>query len=519
MAHPVIARRVADVLACVLVFAALVVPGNPHLLGPGAFLRIPAEALAGIALVLVLPARARRIVAAVAGAFLGVLTLVKIADIGFYRAFDRPFSLVFDWSFAGPALSLLGGAARVATVAGVVLAAIALVALTTLAAVRLARLAADHRATSARIVVVLTAGWIAAALTGAPLAARTTAALAYREVRAVASDLADQREFAAEMATDAFRDTPSDRLLTSLRGKDFLLTFVESYGRVALDDPGVTALLDAATVRLRADGFSARSAFLASPTSGGGSWLAHSTMESGLWVDNQQRYSTFTAGDRLTLSGAFARAGWRTVNVQPENGTDWPEGAVYGFQKIYDARNLGYRGPNFSYATMPDQFALGAFQRAEMTPGHPPVMAELDLVSSHWPWAPLPAPADWNSMGDGSAFTPTGPSVDEVWSDPARVRTAYGDSIEYSLSALVSYVETYGDDDLVLVFLGDHQPNTSVTGEGAGRDVPVTLVARDSAVLGRVARWGWHDGPRPGPDAPVWPMNAFRDRFLGAFGP
>jgi hypothetical protein len=24
---------------------------------------------------------------------------------------------------------------------------------------------------------------------------------------------------------------------------------------------------------------------------------------------------------------------------------------------------------------------------------------------------------------------------------------------------------------------------------------------------------------RPGATAPVWPMNAFRDRFLGAFGP
>jgi hypothetical protein len=27
------------------------------------------------------------------------------------------------------------------------------------------------------------------------------------------------------------------------------------------------------------------------------------------------------------------------------------------------------------------------------------------------------------------------------------------------------------------------------------------------------------DGMRPSPQAPVWPMSAFRDRFLGAFGP
>ncbi|GHE77439.1 hypothetical protein GCM10017786_03590 [Amycolatopsis deserti] len=520
MAQPVTVRRVAaDVLACGLVVAALVAPDDPARLGPAAFLRIPVEALAGVALVLVLPVRARRIVAAVAGAFLGVLTLLKIADLGFRQAFDRPFSLVFDWSFAGPALSLLGGAARVAVVAGAVLAVVALVLLTTWAAVRLARVAADHRTVSARVVAVLAVAWIAAALTGLPPASRTTAALAYREVRAVAADLADRREFAAQMAADAFRDTPPDRMLTALRGKDFLLTFVESYGRVALDAPSVTALLDSGTERLRAAGFSARSAFFTSPTSGGGSWLAHSTVESGLWVDNPQRYRTFAGSDRLTLSGAFARAGWRTVSVQPENSADWPEGRVYRFGDIYDSRNLGYRGPAFSYAAMPDQFTLSAFHRLEMTPGHPPLMAEIDLVSSHWPWAPLPRLVDWTAVGDGSSFAPTGPSVDEVWSSPERVRAAYGDAVEYSLSALISYAETFADDNLVLVFLGDHQPNTSVTGEGAGREVPVTVLARDPAVLARISDWGWPEGLRPTETAPVWPMNTFRDRFLTAFGP
>ena len=512
-------RVVVDVLAGVLVFAALVVPDNLALFGPAAFVRIPVEALAGVAMVLVLPPRARAIVAAVAGAFLGVLILLKIADIGFYRAFDRPFSPVFDWSFAGPALSLVGGAVRVLAVVGMVLAAVAMVVLTTLAAMRFARVAGEHRTVSARIVAVLAVVWLAAAFAGLPLASWSTAALAYRDARGVASDLADRREFAAEMAADPFAGKPPQELLSGLQGKDFLLTFVESYGRVALDDPGVTALLDEGTNRLAAAGFHARSAFLTSSTSGGGSWLAHSTMESGLWVDNQQRYRTFAASDRLTLSGAFARAGWRTVNVQPENAVDWPDGRVYGFDQLYDGRNLGYHGPNFSYAAMPDQFTLSAFQRAERPgPGTSPLMAEIDLVSSHWPWAPLPRLVDWNAVGDGSSFVPTGPSVDEAWSSPAGVRAAYGNSIEYSLSALISYVETYGDDHTVLVFLGDHQPNTSVTGEGAGRDVPVTLVARDPAVLDRISGWGWQDGLRPRPDAPVWPMNAFRDRFLTAFG-
>jgi hypothetical protein len=58
-----------------------------------------------------------------------------------------------------------------------------------------------------------------------------------------------------------------------------------------------------------------------------------------------------------------------------------------------------------------------------------------------------------------------------------------------------------------------------ITGPDAGRDVPISIVTRDRGVLDRIAEWGWQDGLRPGPQAPVWPMEDFRDRFLTTFGP
>jgi hypothetical protein len=78
-------------------------------------------------------------------------------------------------------------------------------------------------------------------------------------------------------------------------------------------------------------------------------------------------------------------------------------------------------------------------------------------------------------------------------------------------------VKTYGNDNLVLVFFGDHQPAV-VTSEFASRDVPITIVAKDPAVLDRISGWGWQDGLKPGPQAPVWRMDTFRDRFLTTFG-
>jgi hypothetical protein len=149
-------------------------------------------------------------------------------------------------------------------------------------------------------------------------------------------------------------------------------------------------------------------------------------------------------------------------------------------------------------------------------------MAEIDLVSSHTPWAPLPHVIDWNKVGDGSVFDSMpaqGPSPTTVWRDPSLVRAAYARSIEYSLNTLISFVQTYRDNNLVLILVGDHQPATIVSCHSTSHEVPITIIAHDPAVMDRISGWGWQDGMRPGPAAPVWPMSAFRDRFLTAYGP
>lgn len=534
--RPVLAW-VTTAAAGLLVMFALNAPNQVGRLTPWAFVRIPVEAVLGVALMLVLPARARRVVAVVGGAALGSLALVKILDMGFDAVLVRPFDAVLDWTLFGPAMEFLtesiGRAGAIGSVLAAAVLAVAVVVLMTLSVLRLTRLAVRYNTAASGAVAVFGTAWVTCVALGAqivpgvPVAATNTAGLAYDHALQVRRSLQDRQVFAAQAAVDAFRDTPGARLLTALRGKDVVLAFVESYGRDAVENPRfapqVDAVLDAGSRELRAAGFASRSAFLTSPTAGGGSWLAHSTLLSGLWIDNQQRYRTLVGSDRLTLNGAFRRASWRSVAVVPGVTRAWPEGAFFGYDRIYAAGDLGYRGPRFSWATMPDQYVLSAFERAERArPNRAPLMAEMPLVSSHAPWAPIPRLIGWNDLGDGSVFgamAAAGEKPDSVWRNPARVRAGYRRSIEYSLGSLISYVRTYGDDDLVLVFLGDHQPAPIITGAGAGRDVPITIVTRDRAVMARISGWGWQDGLKPGPKAPVWPMNAFRDRFLTAFSP
>ncbi|MGW3115682.1 sulfatase [Streptomyces sp. NPDC001107] len=525
------------VLAAALVFVVLLVPNRLDWITVQSFFRLPVEAIFLAAALLALPARGRRITAVVLGAFVGLSGVLKCLDMGFRQTLARPFDLVFDWVLLSDGADWVkdsfGRSGEVLAVVGVIVLVIAVLTLSALAMVRLANMLARHRPVAVRSTLVLGVVWIICFTLGVQFGGVTVATKGYAEylanrVQYVRDGLGDADVFKKQMAVDAYAKTPPDQLLTGLRGKDVMFTFIESYGRVAIDDPTmgpeVDATLKAGDARLKAAGFAARSGWLRSPVTGAGSWLAHSTFLSGLWIKNQQRYRTLTTSDRATLTSYFQKTGaWRTVGIVPGVRKAWPEGKYFGLDHIYDSTHLGYQGPYFSWTPVPDQFSLEAFQKLEHSrKNRDPIMAEIILASSHNPWSPIAHMIDWKDLGDGKVFykiKKEGTNPTEVWKSASRVRTEYRKAIQYSLDSLTEWMQRYGDDKTVLVFLGDHQPVPTVTGGTSNRDVPVTIVARDPKVLDRVSNWGWTDGIKPADNAPEWTMNKFRDRFMTAYGP
>jgi hypothetical protein len=531
---------VLTVGAAVLVYLALAVPDNiaKYKAGsfvPGAFLRLPLEAIFVGAVVLATPRRWRKPVAALMGAGIGVLAILKVANMGFLKVLGRRFNPVLDPPLLKDGYNALvetdGRTAANLAVAGAILLTIGLLAGLSLAVVRLAGALARRPVPARRALAGLTAVWVALALSGvvlfpkAPIASDSVAALAKSTVRQIPVTLRSQRQFVEASRIDPFRDTPPAELVSGLAGKDVIFGVVESYGRSVLEDPAMAAVLDpvlrAGEQKLAAAGYQAKSGMLTSSTFGGGSWLAHGTFQSGLWINSQQRYRHLTASDRLTITGAFQKAGWRTVGVEPGNTVHWPEASFYGYDTVYDSRNLGYQGPRFGWSRMPDQYTLAAFQRTEYAGRKKPLMAELTLTSSHEPWTPVPSMIDWDSVGDGSVFGPMaeqGEARGKLWKDQAKTQHEYARSVAYSVDSLVSWAQKYGDKNLVLVIFGDHQPIPLASGQDASHDVPITVVAHDPKVFDRIAGWGWQDGLKPGRDAPLWRMDEFRDRFFTAFG-
>lgn len=526
--------RALTIAAFVTLAAAPLIAGALATGTPAALVSVPAESIAVVLILLAMPGRRfGRVVAGLFGVFIVLATAVAALDLGFEATIDRGFSLPEDAQALVNAFGVVRDAVGTPNAILVValIFAILLGAAVALgrAALRAGRVTARTGRTGRIAVASVATAWILSALAGAqllpgvPVAAADAAATLAATSAQTAAAIREQAAFESALTIDRLR--PRAGLLAALEGKDVVVAFLESYGRVAVEDSrvsdGVSRVLEQGGAQLAEDGYSAESAFLTSPTFGGVSWLAHSTLQSGVWVDSQQKYDALMSSERMTLTRAFHEAGWRTVSVVPSNREHWTQGeSFYGYDTLVDSRTMGYRGPAFSYALVPDQYTWQRFYDHELASTHEPVMAEIDFVSSHTPWTPLPRLVPWSELGDGSVFDPQpdeGLTPVEVWSDPQRVQGLYGKSVEYTLGALFSFLHTYDQPDMVVVVVGDHQPARIVSGPDAGHDVPITIIAKDPAVFDGIASWGWEAGVHPSPGAPVWRMDDFRDRFLDAF--
>jgi hypothetical protein len=290
---------------------------------------------------------------------------------------------------------------------------------------------------------------------------------------------------------------------------------------VALDEPAYRAVLDpalgnfAATVQQA--GYHLVSSRLVSPTYGGGSWLAHGTLASGLKLDPLLNELVLN-GDRKGLPRYMAAAGYHTVELMPGIKKPYPEGAFWGFDAHYYAAELGYTGPQFGWFGIPDQFTLAQFSTRELTPGHGPLFAQIVLVSSHTPFAPVPPYlTDWRDAGTFATVPQTDWARIYAPPDWNNLDRPYLDSIAYDLQSLSAWLAQLDGSPLVII-LGDHQPPELTTGTDHPWTVPIYLLARDPDLVQPFAALGYGTGAAPPPQTQPEGMETFLDAFLTAYG-
>jgi len=263
------------------------------------------------------------------------------------------------------------------------------------------------------------------------------------------------------------------------------------------------------------------SAFVDSPTFGGGSWLAHASFMSGLEVRDTGDYMLLLTQQRDTLPKLFKVAGYRSIALMPGMKSAWPEGAFYGFDAMYGERELDYRGPDFGWWRIPDQFSLASIAAIEArNDSHEPLFTFLPTINTHIPFLPVPPyQADWQRLLSADPF-----EADSVEASLARTPDwealggPYAESFAYTFEYLAGYLRHRPEADEILVLIGDHQPASSVAGLGARWDVPVHIVTQRADIAAALVAAGFVDGVALAPQQrPVATMSELSALLLRAF--
>ncbi|MEL7133079.1 MAG: sulfatase-like hydrolase/transferase [Pseudomonadota bacterium] len=525
-------KRMAGLgLAAAVIFAVLVLPNHPGTMRWGALNRWPLELPV---LLFAALAFGRRLGVSYALAFLLLLSVViKVADYAMFSAFNRTFNPILDTFLIKAGLSLLrdsiGGVLTALAVIGTALLLILLfVALErSLRAWAGLSLARPLRAIAAAFALV-GAGWAAAdaghhlefwRFDKSPPGTAWTSRLTVKRAIEVQQTAVELARFAQDAKNDTYADATG--LLDRLAGRDVILIWIESYGRASFDNPlyAPTHLetLRAAEAEIALTGMAMKSGWLTSPTSGGQSWLAHGAFASGLWTSDNGRYNAMLASGHKWLFHFAREAGYRTTAIMPAITSGWPESLVMGFDQVFPAGDIPYKGDRFRWVTMPDQFTLAAYQT--LLPDDPrPDFIQVALISSHAPWTPIPDMVPWDEIGDGTIFNDMaarGPAPKDLWRDRDAVRDAYRRSVDYALQATFSHVARLGDAAPLVIVAGDHQAAGFVAGSD-NKDVAIHMIG-PPLLLELIEAWNWTDGLIPATDGPVQRMDRFRNDFLAAF--
>jgi hypothetical protein len=322
------------------------------------------------------------------------------------------------------------------------------------------------------------------------------------QIQATAAGMKLRRTKATEAraVAERLRQLPSD--LDRLQGADVLLFLVESYGSALFRNPYLVSMRCPAREEfgyvLSKHGFYTASSFLESPIKGGGSWLAHTTMATGVVARDGLDFAAIqqTVPRPRTMAEIFQGAGYHTVLVQPGTFRRWPEGESRGFGRKYYSWDLEYEGPSFGWFNVTDEYLLDFIHRRELSVPRGPLFVQYALVSSHAPWTMLPLPVhDWHKLDRGRIYQQS--HVLNFPIDPLHLEkraAAYAFSLCYDFDVLQSYITERLTRDALVIILGDHQPPGIVTDDDPSWAVPIHVVSRHREIIDRFNEAGFTEG-------------------------
>lgn len=322
-------------------------------------------------------------------------------------------------------------------------------------------------------------------------------------------NIADSRQLYQDVVS--FDDTTVRRTYNytsyDLRKKpDIYLIFIESYGSVLYKQPAFRspylALLREVEATLDRVGWQSVSALSESPTWGGGSWMAYTSLLFGLRIDNHPQYlsllNKYQVATYPDLGRYFQTQGYYYAWVSPISreldDLAWAKYLrFFGVDQWVRYRDLNYSGPEYGWGPAPpDQYVLNFAQTLLRQQTAQPLLFVTLTQNSHFPWAPQPQlVADWRTL--------TGRPIEKIAAADANeahaLRQDYLLAIDYQLHMLADFIVRNGDANSLFLLIGDHQP-PRVSRKADGFATPMHIISQDPALLATFGDYGFTPGLR-----------------------
>jgi phosphoglycerol transferase MdoB-like AlkP superfamily enzyme len=288
---------------------------------------------------------------------------------------------------------------------------------------------------------------------------------------------------------------------------DIYIIAVESYGSVLYKRPDFRLrygrLLDDVTQRLGDGGWQMSSALSESPTWGGGSWLAYTSLLFGLRVDNHPQYLSLLNRYSVqpypnlgrTLKALGYRYEWLSSLVDKWDEPSWAKYIrFHGPDEVLRYEDLNFKGPRYGWGpAVPDQYGLNYAEGYFRKQADSPRLFFTITQNSHYPWAPHPELVeDWQTLNEPQ---PEAAFVDPDEIEHATMRQNYMTAVEYQLEMLADFILRNGDDNSLFILVGDHQP-PAVSRRADGWSTPMHVIARDPALVDAFTAYGFVPGLR-----------------------
>ena len=289
---------------------------------------------------------------------------------------------------------------------------------------------------------------------------------------------------------------------------------LESYGKVILKRPElrkkILPALRSLEDTLKKNGWHGASAFSTAPVTGGGSWLSHSTILSGVKIANEPLYDQFIRNDYPTMVTFFKEQGYRTFLLHPADRAR-PGLSLknpYNFDEMVTFRDLNYQGKSYGWGIIPDQYSLNFTNEQYLQQSDDPVFLYFTTLATHVIWSDNAIPPlveDWRMLnkpsetdrkvsedhpGEGFLFR-----VKRVFSQPYKPGN-FIKLLKYDLDILRDFILNEIPENSIVVIVGDHQPPL-LTERGDGTETILSILSTRHQLTDFYAEIGFKPGLIP----------------------